>query len=491
MRTVNRYLNSYISTSLIMILITAVCFSGQLSFADTTSAPWYASGITEADDWGILPSGYENKSLKLPITRGEFAEAIVLAYIRVSGELPETWHKDVFNDDSNAFADLAYSLELVSGYPNGNFKPYGPIKREEMFVMIQKLISKIQEVDTIAPSVIKEINGQFSDADALSTWAKEASAMMVSRYIVSGTKDKQLAPKQVTTRAEAFIILQNAVKTIVAEPNKGREATQAIETINNLVYGDSQSRKSVAGATLPTAAPAATPTTTQVAVTEAPSATAPIPKDNGLNFDQYVVDTPAEETASRGGRRGDRDPRTLEEMYSPSELMVRLGTNSVKVASIFGSADAQRYQTAEEAKKHLVTVSVEVWVLGSNGMKTPGKRSVTVNKGIANTVVQIFKEIYNGKEKFPIKDLGGYAWRASETSEHRWGLALDINAAENYMIRSDGRVVAGSFWKPGDSPYSILPIGDVVTTFKKYGFSWGGDAWSMSNDYMHFSFLGW
>ena len=125
MRTVNRYLNNYISTSLIMILITAVCFSGQLSFADVVSAPWYASGITEADDWGILPSGYENKSLKLPITRGEFAEAIVLAYIRVSGELPETWHKDVFNDDSNAFADLAYNLELVSGYPNGNFKPYG------------------------------------------------------------------------------------------------------------------------------------------------------------------------------------------------------------------------------------------------------------------------------------------------------------------------------------------------------------------------------
>ena len=113
-----------------------------------------------------------------------------------------------------------------------------------------------------------------------------------------------------------------------------------------------------------------------------------------------------------------------------------------------------------------------------------------VNKAIAETVKQIFKEIYEGPEKYPIKDIGGYSWRQSTTSEHRWGLAIDINANENYMIRKDGTIVAGLFWKPGENPYSIKPYGDVVTAFKKYGFSWGGDAWSMSNDYMHFSFLG-
>ena len=200
MKTVNRYLNRFMSMKLIVFLITAVCFSGQVSFANN-SLPWYASGISEADEWGILPSAYENKSLKLPITRGEFAEAIVLAYVRVSGDLPETWRQDVFNDNTNAFAEIAYDLELVSGYPNGNFKPFGPIKREEMFVMIQKLINKIQMVDAIEPSLIKEINGQFSDAAGLSTWAKEASALMVSRYIVSGTNDKKLEPKEVDRKS--------------------------------------------------------------------------------------------------------------------------------------------------------------------------------------------------------------------------------------------------------------------------------------------------
>jgi len=485
MQTDNLYFNRRIRTILSILLIAAVCFSGQMSFADNSTTQWYDSGITEADEWGILPNDYENKSLKLPITRGEFAEAIVLAYVRVSGGLPETWRQDVFNDDSNAFADVAFDLELVSGYPNGNFKPYGPIKREEMFVMIQKLIQKIQMIDAINPSVIQEINGHFSDAGVLSEWAKEASALMVSRYIVTGTKDKKLAPKQVTTRAEAFIILQNAVETIVAAPNTAIQATQDIEKINAMVYGDYSNKQPVV-TSKPT--PIATPVDSTVTSPITPTDTATIPKNSGFNFDQFIEETKAEEVVSRGGRRGEWNQ---EEMFSPDELMVKLGNNAIKYASVFGAAEAARYQTSEEAKKHLVSVSVDVWVLGSNGMKTTSKRNVTVNKGIANTVVQIFKEIYNGPEKFPIKDLGGYAWRSSETSEHRWGLAIDINASENYMIRSDGSVVAGSFWKPGDSPYSILPIGDVVNTFKKYGFSWGGDAWSMSNDYMHVSFLGW
>ena len=154
------------------------------------------------------------------------------------------------------------------------------------------------------------------------------------------------------------------------------------------------------------------------------------------------------------------------------------------------SADAPRYQTAAEALPNLVTVSVAVWQLDANGNKTTGNRNITVNKALASTVKLIFAEIYEGPEQFPMKDVGGYAWRASSTSEHRWGLAIDINAHENYMIRSDVTVVAGSHWKPGVDPFSMKPDGDVVTAFKKYGFSWGGDAWSMSNDYMHFSFLG-
>ena len=110
---------------------------------------------------------------------------------------------------------------------------------------------------------------------------------------------------------------------------------------------------------------------------------------------------------------------------------------------------------------------------------------------------EIFTEIYNDPEHFPIHDVGGYAWRGdSATGEHNCGTAIDINANENYQIR-DGQVLAGSCWEPGSNAYSISPDSSVVRIFAEHGWSWGGDAWAYSSDdsegyhdYMHFSYMG-
>ena len=107
---------------------------------------------------------------------------------------------------------------------------------------------------------------------------------------------------------------------------------------------------------------------------------------------------------------------------------------------------------------------------------------------IADSVKAVFEEIYEGDEKFPIKDLGAYAWRGG-TTEHNSGTAIDINYNENYCLYKDGSSV-GSHWKPYEDEYSITPYGDVIRAFEKYGFTWGGDAWSNPKDYMHFSYLG-
>lgn len=137
----------------------------------------------------------------------------------------------------------------------------------------------------------------------------------------------------------------------------------------------------------------------------------------------------------------------------------------------------------EEASKYMTTVSVPIVDIDGNR----SSRNVTLHREIAGDFVSIMTEIANAG--FPIKDVGCYNWRSaaasSSRSHHSYGVACDLNANENYMIKN-GQVVAGSYYRPGDDPYSFPANGVVVRTFAKYGWGWGG-TWSSSKDYMHFS----
>lgn len=142
------------------------------------------------------------------------------------------------------------------------------------------------------------------------------------------------------------------------------------------------------------------------------------------------------------------------------------------------------YETEQEALADMKTITFNVWNL-KNGKKVTEKRSLTVHKGIADEVLSIFAEIYNGPEKFPIKDIGAFSFRPGQ---HKLGLAIDINSNENYYISPTQQV--GSYWKPNEDPYSIKPDGDVVRAFDNHGWGWGGLGWGETYDYMHFSVNG-
>ena len=159
-----------------------------------------------------------------------------------------------------------------------------------------------------------------------------------------------------------------------------------------------------------------------------------------------------------------------------------------KIKRIFGTATKIKYKSASQAKKYMTTIKVKVWDFNSKKKKVTKTKSITVHKNIAPTVKKIFEEIYKGKEKFPIHSVSGFSWRGNNSkSEHNWGVAIDINPNENYMIQGK-KILAGKFWKPGKNPYSIKKNGDVVKAMEKYGFKWGH--WGNRHDYMHFSYFG-
>lgn len=169
-------------------------------------------------------------------------------------------------------------------------------------------------------------------------------------------------------------------------------------------------------------------------------------------------------------------------------------TTAEKMAFLFGAGN-DRYEEEKIAYENTSVLTIPVWTLNSKGETVSSSRDIRVHTALVPIFTALFDEIYASDERFPIKNIGGWAWRSYARSEHRQGTAIDINWEENMEcnIDSNGNVTSitcGSLWEPYDNVYSIPAESDLVAIFKKYGFSWGGDAWTTKRDYMHFSFMG-
>lgn len=143
--------------------------------------------------------------------------------------------------------------------------------------------------------------------------------------------------------------------------------------------------------------------------------------------------------------------------------------------------------TREGIQKYLATVQVPI--TKKNGTKTT--TSVTVHKDIVEELRGVLQKAQDSG--FKVYEIQGFSWRkvsgSTTMSQHSLGLAVDINVKENYCVYPNGRVDAGSYWKPGEDEFSIPRNGVLVRAFKSIGWGWGGD-WSSKKDYMHFSYTG-
>jgi hypothetical protein len=78
-------------------------------------------------------------------------------------------------------------------------------------------------------------------------------------------------------------------------------------------------------------------------------------------------------------------------------------------------------------------------------------------------------------------------------SQHSYGWAVDINPLENPYVNGDGTVLrraARAYVDRSRHRAGMIHAGDlVVRSFRRIGWSWGGD-WHSLKDYMHFSLTG-
>ncbi|MBB6672924.1 S-layer homology domain-containing protein [Cohnella nanjingensis] len=142
----------------------------------------------------------------ISVTVNHFTKFAVFAVGQAPDQPTDTDPAFKLNDIAGHWAEPAIlqaaSRGIVTGYPDGTFKPNHIVTRAEFTVMLVKLL-KPQGSDAALT---------FSDASKIGAWAKSAVAQAVLAGYIKGYEDGTFRPDEAITRAEMTVMIKNALQ---------------------------------------------------------------------------------------------------------------------------------------------------------------------------------------------------------------------------------------------------------------------------------------
>ncbi|WP_455644303.1 NHL domain-containing protein [Paenibacillus chitinolyticus] len=167
---------------------------------------WAESYIKRATAKGII-SGYPDGTFKPnhPITRAEFMVMLTGAL-----QLEEKGAKVTFtdNDQIGTWAQQAIvqgvQAGIINGYEDGSFRPHAQITRVEMAIMVARALKLSFKANTLTG---------FADDEAIPQWAKGSVEAIRALGIASGREGNKFVPEDTAMRAEAAALLLRMLET--------------------------------------------------------------------------------------------------------------------------------------------------------------------------------------------------------------------------------------------------------------------------------------
>ena len=173
------------------------------AFSDVNSGDWYYNNIMQAAANGIV-SGYPDGTFKPgnSVTRRDFA-IMLTQMLGVSNDGTAVSPFIDVDDDDYGVVSIAYckAHNIISGYDDGTFKPDATITRQEAASMIVKAMGVSKASDELYP-----------DDSTIAGWAKDAVYKAKAAGLMKGyEEDGTFRPTGKITRAEAASIMVNAL----------------------------------------------------------------------------------------------------------------------------------------------------------------------------------------------------------------------------------------------------------------------------------------
>ncbi len=483
-----RLITGLLAVFLVFAAIPAVQAAGFTDIGNSWAKDYIEKAVALELFGGVSDTQFEPDS---SMTRGMFVTVLG----RLEGVDREYWSSkaipQIFSDVSPEqyyapYIAWAVCNGIAEGTSGSTFEPTAPITREQIAKLLATYLRRMGH--GMIPSDGSGVPLSFADGDQISSWAQGSVDLLRSLGIMNGLPGENgeilFMPQNQLTRAECAAVFCRLHDAMIPVPKNATNPTSLKLNQNGVFLLTGSTCQLIATAT-PEDAPLIwrSSDTNVVTVDQTGlvtcvgfgSATVTVYTANGL----YASCNFTCKGDLAGSEETDREKciRLFGEEVSDPKLYYSIGQENGNYIFDYAAAEAD-----------MRSITVRVWDIGSNGQKYTKNLTLKVHKNLAFTVSTIFEEIYNGQEKFPIRYVGGFS--NSGRSEHTIGSAVDINFNENYYCDPDGNPLVGSYWKPGEDPYSIPLDGEVAKIFAKYGFTQGAYWQSGYRDYMHFSYFG-
>lgn len=176
----------------------------KVTFSDVTAEDWYSNAVSFIAARGITAgTGGDIFGADAELSRGQFMTMLMHAY----GISPDTNAPDNFADAGSTYYTgylaAAKRLGITQGIGGNLYAPEMPITREDMFTLLYRTLSLLEEVPE---GVSGRKLSDFSDAADVTDYANAALQSFVGSGIISGTSGA-LNPDRLTTRAEMAQVL--------------------------------------------------------------------------------------------------------------------------------------------------------------------------------------------------------------------------------------------------------------------------------------------
>jgi hypothetical protein len=229
------------------LVIQAPAQAQAVTFSDVSSDYWAKGFIQELANRGIL-SGFPDGSFRpnQPVTRAQFA-AMVRQAFRKSPIRPAVSFTDV-PETYWAIGAVreAYTTGFMSGFPEGNFLPDANISRSQV------LVSLANGMGYAANGSVDGTLQVYSDGSAIQNWARPSIAAATEKKIVVNYPNVQtLNPNRDATRAEVAAVIYQALVNAGQVTAISSPYVVSQSTVGNPSGGSQAAVQIPAGTTLP------------------------------------------------------------------------------------------------------------------------------------------------------------------------------------------------------------------------------------------------